>query len=310
MKSEISSATKAWVSSAIYDEILRPDGLPWVRCQTRKELLQSKRKRIDRLLKYGQGDKRALRIADILTNCSDDYPCFSGACSNCNGLLQRWLVRASRRALRKVTVANTELVAISIVPAAFGLLNGQLHKLNLRNMTRVVKAALRSAGVQHAIIGVDYSFNECADGTYAPYWSPHLYVVAVICDRPALKTSLCPIFPRTAKVRRPVTIKTFDNSAYGLSYAFKTDFNRRISYDGAGKHRDGSTRRCRRTTSKGIRASDQVELLIRLHRDGLHSRLTFLRFRSSASGLSRIENPGRNLRTRDKQRLSQFNEAV
>src|SRR5687768_4424607 len=92
---------KPWVTRAILDEKSQPDYLPWQNCPTDIQRATAKQTRVGRLQKHGRLDKGIARLAHILSNCTKHHPCFSGACPDCAGILQRWLARASCRAFRR-----------------------------------------------------------------------------------------------------------------------------------------------------------------------------------------------------------------
>ena len=69
------------------------------------------------------------------------------------------------------------LIAISMVPPSSMVDPGHLKSVSITNLQRRMKYALAKAGVDVAIGGIDFSFNEDRKGKYQPFWSPHLYVI-------------------------------------------------------------------------------------------------------------------------------------
>ena len=168
-----------------------------------------------------------------------------------------------------------QLVAISIVPPAAMVAPGNLQFFSIENFHRRLKYALVKAGVNFAVGGIDFSFNEDRNGSYSPFWSPHLYVITILGDKAKIRTELAEFFKRCHTVPRPLKITPFYNNARRRSYALKTYFARRIAYEQTKGHA-GKRRRCRNTSFDKIRSADPVELLLFLDSSGLAQRPFFL----------------------------------
>ena len=72
--------------------------------------------------------------------------------------------------------------------------------------------------------------------------------------------------------QHPVQIKSCDGSKKAISYAYKTDFVRRISYRaeiGSPEHR----RKCWHTRKVSLRPTEHVQAMLWMHQIGLAGRL-------------------------------------
>jgi hypothetical protein len=170
---------------------------------------------------------------------------------------------------------HEELVAITIVPPSSIVAPGALDSFCIANFRRRLKYALTTVGIDLAIGGVDFSFNEDRNGQYASYWSPHLYVITTVANRKKLRKRLREFYKNCDEISRPVKITSFHNSARRRSYALKMYFGRRIGYDQT-KECGSKMRRCRNTSFDKIRAPDSAELFLFLDEIGLAERPFFL----------------------------------
>jgi hypothetical protein len=201
-------------------------------------------------------------------------------------LFQRWFVRRSRKFIAKhISRPKHELVAVSIVPwsPAAGL--GQLLTVDIVNLQRRLKYALNKSGLDVALGGIDFSFNEDREQKYLPFWSPHFYLITSTADKAILKKKLCKLFSKTEEIPRPVKITSFKNKAFRRSYALKMNFRRRIGYWEI-KRKKGKTRKCRNTSRDKLRAAERLELFMHLDKIGFADRVFFLNAKPVVKGQS------------------------
>jgi hypothetical protein len=124
---------------------------------------------------------------------------------------------------------------------------GNLQSFSIENFHRRLKYALVNAGVNFAVGGIDFSFNEDRTGNYPRVWSLHLYVITTVGNKAKIRTELADLFKQCHAVPRPLKITPFCNNARRRSYALKMHFARRITYAQT-KRREGKLRRCRNTS--------------------------------------------------------------
>jgi hypothetical protein len=267
---------KPWVIAAINDESRYPPDRLWRKEPTEEFAYEERLRRIKFLRKYAKKDSRAIFIAHRLESCEPDQRCLSGACPECGRLFQRWFVRRSKKFIAKhISCPNYELVAISIVPWTPIVRPGQLRTVDIPNLQRRLKYTLNKAGLDIALGGIDFSFNDDHEQKYLPFWSPHFYLITSTADKATLKKKLCKLFSKAKEIPHPVQIKSFKNKAYGRSYALKMDFRRRIGYSEIKKIEE-KIRKCRNTSHDKLRTVERLELFIYLDQIGFADRVFLL----------------------------------
>ena len=254
---------RPWVKTAVAQEDAKPPTPMWTGKPSEEKINKEHQKRIRFLRKHGKTDPRANSLAERLQFCRLRRRCLSGACLLCGRLVQRWFVRRSKKFIaRHLETQDGELVAIIIVPANPIILPpGRLRSLSIANFQRRVKYALAKANIGVAIGGVDFSFNEDRKGTYQSFWAPHLYVITTTRNKGAVKKDLAKWFPKSVMIPRPIKTPSFENKAYRRSYAFKTQFFRRIGYTQTKWVKD-QVRKCRNTSRDKLRARERLEFLL------------------------------------------------
>lgn len=123
--------------------------------------------------------------------------------------------------------------------------------------------------------GIDWSFNEHKQQKHLPHWCLHVHGITVTNDVKALKKNLKKAFPPSPEIPRPVKVQEWDGEPAALRYAFKPEFERRISTED-GKRFDkktGENRKCRDTDSQPLKSKDKLELLLHLDSIGIAGRL-------------------------------------
>jgi hypothetical protein len=267
---------KPWVIAAINDEKRCPSDAIWRDAPSAEETYHERLRRIKFLHKHTTTNPNALIVASRLEICEPDQRCRSGACPECGRLFQRWFVRRSNKFIAEhLSHPKHELVAVSIVPWAPTAALGQLHTVDVVNLQRRLKYTLQKAELDIALGGIDFSFNEDHDETYVPFWCPHFYFMTSTADKTALSKVLGEAFLKTEEIARPVKITSFENDAYGRSYALKMNFYRRIGYNDVKKGK-WKIRKCRNTNGGKLKAAERLELFMYLDRIGLADRVIFL----------------------------------
>ena len=268
---------KPWVMRAIAEEDQRPNNQLWKGEPSAAFQYDERLRRIKFFRKCQRCYPLAKYVADRLELCERNNRCCSGACPECGRLLQRWFVRRSKGLIcDAVDIDGRSLVAITIIPAKPIIRPGKLPALNIGNLQRCLKYALDKAEIGAAIGAVAFSYNEDKDGKYSPFWSGHFYIITSVAGKARLKKILRRLFASDRRIPRPVRVSTFNNSARRRSYAFKTQFNRRVGIDADNYNKaDGSSRKCRNTSRQRLRAAERLELYIYLDRIGLAERFIF-----------------------------------
>jgi hypothetical protein len=257
---------RPWVIAAINDESRYPPDRLWKKEPTADHAYHDRLKRIKFLHKHSKTDAKSLVVADRLESCEPEQRCLSGACPECGRLFQRWFVRRSKKFIAThIDRPGHDLVAISLVPSDLLIRPGYLSALNIRNFIRRAKLKLKKAGVDVALGGMDFSFNEDQKQKYLPFWCPHFYLITSTKHKKTLSKELCKLFPpKQKKIPRPLKITSFKNKAFRRSYALKMNFKRRIGYNDIKK-----TRKCRNASGDRLRATERLELFIYLDQIGL-----------------------------------------
>ena len=182
---------RPWVKVAVAEESRRPGKQLWKGEPTPEQINKEQAKRVRFLRKNGKTSPRAEVLADRLGGCQLDQRCLSGACPQCAQLLQRWLVRRSKKFIADHLEAQQgELVAISIIPPRSAVTPGQLNSFSIINFQRRLKYILAKADVPVAIGAIDFSFNEDQEGKYPTFWNPHFYLISMTADKKQLRRAL------------------------------------------------------------------------------------------------------------------------
>ena len=186
------------------------------------------------LARLGSNDAGAQRQAEELNNCTRRHPCGNAGCPACLGVLQHGFVSVVTKFMKSADALKGPIYAVSLVPADEMVKRSELATLHLVNFRRRIRERLQAI-IPHCawlILGIDLSLNEDAQKRWKPKWSPHLYgFVQTHLSQSKLKAELKELLPaHKPLVRRPVKVKEFKPSRYGVSYLIKPDFKRRITY--------------------------------------------------------------------------------
>jgi hypothetical protein len=264
---------KPWVIAAINDEEQCPPDPMWRKERSADWAYEERLRRIKFLRKHSNTHPDALVVAERLESCEPKHRCLSGACPECGRLFQRLFVRSSKKFIaRHIALLWSWLVGVSIVPYDPIIPPGQLSSLDIVNMQRRLKFALKKTKIGVALGGIDFSFNEDREGKYAPFWSVHFYLIASTEDKKKLSKKLRELFLESDIVPRPVKISRFKNTERRRSYALKMNFKRRIGYHET-KNQNGKIRKCRNASRDKLRAAERFELFLYLDKIGLASRV-------------------------------------
>lgn len=269
------SSVKSWVLKAIVEEDRKPLTQLWYGEPTADDQIQERQRRVRFLRKHAKLNANLYKIAFRLDSCEHGQRCCSGACPECNWLLQRAFVRKSKSLIRdEIEQENCDLVAITIIPSQPIIRLDELHTFSINNLQRRIKFALDKASVDVALGGIDISFNEDRDSKYKPFWCVHAYLITSTHDRKHLSKMLKKLFKRDRRILRPVKISDFENLAGRRSYALKTLIIRRVGEDVI-KLDHGKLRKCRNTSKDRLRAKERALLFPYQDQIGLANRCIF-----------------------------------
>lgn len=230
---------------------------------------------IKRLRRFAEGFDGVAELCERLSGCKKGKHCRNSGCPTCLTVAQRLAVRKLSAESRQHGGARpNHLVALSIMSPAWQAAVGCLHQLNPIKVKNELNQALSRAGHLHWLwVGLDISLNDDRQKGHGIYWQAQAYGFALVDDRQAFANALRTQFSASANISRPVRIVKCDGTHHAFSYAFKTNFVRRIAYPGNGFDRHGHIRRCWRTRKVSLRATEEVELRVWLHRIGLTGRV-------------------------------------
>jgi hypothetical protein len=254
-------------------EVWYGDGQPgWHRAPASEEAAQKRLAYIKRLRRFADTLRSATATANRLAACEPGDRCMSGACPECTRAFQRWFVRSTER-LTKGRSSHRELVTASIVFPNGWVPRHLANTLSTKNSKRTVTRSIEGSPVVDWIVGgIDISLNDDTQKSLGMGWQLQLYAIACVKERTSFSSLLKDQFRRTVSISRPVQIKAYDGSPEAISYAFKTEFVRRIAYRGQ-TSTNGKRRECWMTRKVSLPPIDHADLLVRLDFLGLAQRL-------------------------------------
>jgi hypothetical protein len=269
----ITAASPPLLAQVLANEVWYGDGQPsWHRAPASEEAAQKRLAYIKRLRRFADTLRSATATANRLAACEPRDRCMSGACPECTRAFQRWFVHSTER-LSKGRSSDGELVTASIVFPNGRVPVGAMDTLDTLNSKRTVTRSIeRSPVVDWMVGGIDISLSDDTQKNSGTGWQLQLYGIAMVKDRTAFSSLLKAQFRRTASISRPVQTKAYDGSPEAISYAFKTEFVRRIAYRGQ-TSTNGKRRECWMTRKVSLPPIDHADLLVRLDFLGLAQRL-------------------------------------
>jgi hypothetical protein len=280
-----SSPVPPLIARALTDEDYYGNSAPtWPGAPTSKDAKKARRSYIKRLRRFSSEFRGAKKLANVLARCKRRRRCMSGACPECGRAFQRWFVS---RVLALAGNAETkDLNSTSIVFSNHRTAENHLTALDTTSMKRSFSETIKNAdGLQWMAGGIDLSLNDDRQKKQGIAWQPQFYGLADVNDVEALSSLLRGTFSPTKIAPKPVQIKECDGSTKVISYAFKTDFVRRIAYRtevGPPERR----RKCWHTRKVSLRASEHVQAMLWMHKTGLAGRLFLRGVRMTRTGNS------------------------
>jgi hypothetical protein len=179
-------------------------------------------------------DAFQLELASKVSACQPRHRCGLAICPHCSTATQRWVTSGI------VDLTGQEepqkVGALSLIPTI--PLGSVLTAADLEATMKYVREMLKDNGfVEWAVLCLDISWNDYSavsqhwpDGQSTSGWCPHVYSHIKTKNLNAFKKRLRAAFTEMWGIPVPVKMRTYDGSAYGASYAFKVEFQRRVSF--------------------------------------------------------------------------------
>ena len=279
---EAKSGVSPLIAMVLGDEQYFRDGQPaWPKAPTSKEAHETRSRYIKRLLRFSSQFPDARKLAGILASCDRRQRCMSGACPECLRAFQRWFVFQ----VLKLTSGggSADLRCVSVVLQNYRTADDKLDELNPVSVKRSISATINKSNVTWVVGGIDLSLNDDTQKNQEIAWQPQLYAIAQVTDLDILSTALSDKYKSTKIVRRPVQAKKCDGTARAISYAFKTQFVRRVAYR-TKVGPPGNRRKCWHTRKVFLCPSEHVHALLWMHSVGFSGRLFLHGLRMTRTG--------------------------
>jgi hypothetical protein len=263
------------IARVLTDDDHYGDGPPtWTNARSSKGVRKARKSYVKRLRRFARQFPEAKKLAKILARCKRRRRCMSGACPECGRAFQRWFV--SQVVELGGNVDPGELKSISIIFQKHRTAEDQLTALDTIGMKRSLSQTVKDAdGLKFVAGAIDLSLNDDRQKKQGIAWQPQFYGLTDVTNVEALSNLLRSTYSPTKTAPRPVQLKKCDGSTKVISYAFKTDFVRRIAYRAEIGPPD-RRRKCWQTRKVSLRASEHVQAMLWMHKIGLAGRL-FLR---------------------------------
>jgi hypothetical protein len=213
-------------------------------------------------------------LAAVLEPCRAGNRCLSGGCPLCCRALQRWFVWTMPIVARRL---GEQLVAFNIV-LTLRMREGNSIDHMRRQLGRMY-ASLPSKldGLGFAAAGIDISANEnCSSLAHYQF---QLYGFATEREWDFCDAGLRERFSQPGIVRTPVRKRRFDGNPVSLAYAFKPNFDRRLTIPAVNQEEAecaGTTVRRQNTKPRALRVHQDAELRLILNELGLDRRVFLL----------------------------------
>jgi len=262
------------IAKILANEDYYGDGPPtWLNARSSKHAKEARKSSIKRLRHFASQFPETKALAKTLARCKPRRRCMSGSCPECRRAFQRWFVA------QVVDLAGNadpdDLNSASIIFEKHRTAGDQLNTLAITGMKRSISEIIKNTDdLGWMAGGIDLSLNDDTQKNQGIFWQPQLY--AICCaDVSNLSKVLRERFKSTEATHRPVQIKSCDGTKAAVSYAFKTEFVRRIAYWGKSASSQ-NPRESWHTRKVSLRAVEHVQAMLWMHKIGLAGRL-FLR---------------------------------
>jgi hypothetical protein len=271
----------AWILS---DEALYGDGPPrWPKAPWSQDAIDKRAAASERLRRFNKKNPRAASVATILEKCWPALRCMSNGCPECCRGFQRWWISTIKKLIQRVIAgasvkhggAAFEIIGLNWVMPDGQAPLGSLGGVDVETLLGKCREALIASGVVvFAALAVDTSVNDLPKNHPlgpAIWWQVHINGLLCVTDRKKVAAALRKAFPKAANIYRPVHIpKKYDGSNRAISYSFKPDAFRRVTF-----WNEWGQRPCWNTKRPAprLKAHEQVEFLVAMHTLGFAKRI-------------------------------------
>jgi hypothetical protein len=272
------------IARVLQDETYYGDGPPnWPKARSSNDAKEARIRYVKRLRRFASQFPEATALANLLGRCKPRRRCKSGACPECARAFQRWYVAQVASLADEHNV--DQLIRISLVFPDRCTDADNLQAITTTNLIRfIAETARRAEDVNWAVGGIDVSLNDITQKDQGVFWQPQLYLIADMNDGRSIFSELLRDGVHSSEiVHRPVQVALCDGSLDSISYAFKTDFVRRISYWGKSA-RSQNSRESWHTRKVSLRAPENVQALVWMHKIGFRGRLFLHGVRMTRNG--------------------------
>ena len=212
-------------------------------------------------------------LAEILTTCTSDAPCNSGACPVCGGDFQLRAVELAKQEIGiPARAVRRRMHGLTLVPSIGCVAPDALSAAVCRRVRAAVAAALVECDLPPNLFAIDISFNEDALGIIPSHWCVHGHGAGLNWLMREQVEALKGLFPKTQLVSTPVNHQQLDHDEKALLYPYKPARIRRVSdivpaapNGGRASHRD--------TKRRSLRPWQSATLALVEHEVGYRGRL-------------------------------------
>jgi hypothetical protein len=273
--SETHEPTRPWVANVLTSNTLYGDKGPSWHNATTSLQARSERERLCRFLFKHSFVKPQLRLmAQLIADCRPNNRCLRGSCPECGRAFQRYSVSECESLLR-----GRHAMVASVIDSRISARN-DLSELSTASLINRTKRCLKKNGVDLAVGGVDFSFNEDQRGQFRSHWSSHLWLILPSRNQDRWEPALRAQNPPSEATPTPVMVLDWDQRNNALAYSLKTTFYRRISVY---EQKQSRAKPTRNTNYQDLRVAEKIPLYCYLDAIGLQSRLFLLGARPTAT---------------------------
>jgi len=173
-------------------------------------------------------------VGNCLLYCSERNRCCLGGCPQCGAAVQRWLTYNIVQLAAQEPHGSVHAVSIASPYPLRKRLTSEVLGLPMAHAAVLAEV---SGQVEWAVFCLDLSWNDynAVSGSWPKSaaksgWQPHVYGFVKATSIGAFKDAAKELLEPVRHTPLPIKVRPYDGSAYGASYAFKTEFQRRVSY--------------------------------------------------------------------------------
>jgi hypothetical protein len=187
------------------------------------------------------------------------------------------------RAATLVIASLPDWTRASVIPSGLAVPPGRLDSVNVPKLVKALRKRIeRSPYLRNRVVigGLDVSLN--LKENVVERWQPHLYLLIGGKKGRKLKEAVKEAFPPEETAKRAYRFRPVTDPPAAISYAYKSIFNRRSSYEKNGKPR---------TRNLALKSAEERELCTFLDGFPMGARLILRGVRRNGKKLERIAKP-------------------